>query len=484
MLKATLKFIGRARELQLLQSEYQRNRPSLIVVYGRRRVGKSSLLLKSLQGQQQASVYYQASRLTSSDNLELLKSALNNQLELSSAQQTLLSGLSDWTALLAFLQEVAQAIGGLTLVLDEFPYLCEANPALPSLVQAAWDQVRAANAPLNLVLCGSSIAFMEELLAERNPLRGRQTAELNLQPLTYREAAQALPRYTLEERLLAYGLWGGLPYYLSLLDPQASLMENLMDVSLHSGSPLYDEPNLLLQAELNSPPRYASILHAIAEGCHDYGEIIGRVKDFKDRGQLAPYMAKLEELRLIEVVRPLNAAPKERNSRYFLADPFLMFWYRFVLPNRSALEAGHHQAVLKHAIRPFLSDYMGLVFERICRQYLRFYGQEQLGQPARAVGQIWASDYDLDVVGELFGGEPVFGECKWWNEPVGINVLERLEQNAQHTAFGGKKVARLLLFSSKGFTAPLKQAVKERSEVYLIEPKHLLPRGRKTTETA
>jgi AAA+ ATPase superfamily predicted ATPase len=257
-------------------------------------------------------------------------------------------------------------------------------------------------------------------------------------------------------------------------------MENMLDTTLRSGAPLYDEPSLLLQAELNSPPRYASILHAIAEGCHDYGEIIGRVKDFKDRGQLAPYMGKLEKLRLIEVVRPIDATPKERNSRYFLADPFLMFWYRFVLPNRSALEAGHHQAVLMHAIQPYLSDYMGLVFERICREYLRFYGQELLGQPAKTVGQSWAADYDLDIVAELFGGEPVFGECKWWSEPVGFNVLEKLEQNILRTSFGGKQAARLLLFSRKGFTAPLKQAIKERPEVSLLEPKHLLPRDQRT----
>lgn len=480
MLKIPPHFIGRARELELLRAEYARQRPSLIVVYGRRRVGKSTLLLRSLQGQEQPSVYYQASRLTSSDNLELLKLAIKNQLELLPTQQALLSGLVDWTALLALVQELAGQVGGLTLVLDEFPYLCEANPALPSVVQAAWDRVRAANAPLNLVLCGSLIAFMEELLAERNPLRGRQTAELNLQPLTYRETAQALPNYTLEEQLIAYGLWGGLPYYLSLLDAQAPLMENMLDTTLRSGAPLYDEPSLLLQAELNSPPRYASILHAIAEGCHDYGEIIGRVKDFKDRGQLAPYMGKLEKLRLIEVVRPIDATPKERNSRYFLADPFLMFWYRFVLPNRSALEAGHHQAVLMHAIQPYLSDYMGLVFERICREYLRFYGQELLGQPAKTVGQSWAADYDLDIVAELFGGEPVFGECKWWSEPVGFNVLEKLEQNILRTSFGGKQAARLLLFSRKGFTAPLKQAIKERPEVSLLEPKHLLPRDQRT----
>lgn len=377
-------FLGRTRELNLLQNEFSKDRPSLVVIYGRRRVGKSTLLLKSLEAIKTPKVYYQASRLTNTDNLELLKKTIQAQLNLGSSQQNILSGLMDWTSLLAFLAELAN---GLTLVLDEFPYLCEANTALPSILQTAWDQVRSRQSRLNLVLCGSSIAFMEDLLAEQNPLRGRQTLQLDLQPLSYREAALALPKFSATDQLLAYGIWGGLPYYLSLLDTNISLQENLLETTLQAGSALYDEANLLLQAELKSPLRYASILRAIAEGCHDYGQIIGRVGDLKERSQLSPYLQKLEQLRLIEVVRSLDATPKERNNRYYLADTFLMFWYRFVLPNRSALEAGHHQAVLEQVIKPYLSEYMGLVFERICRDFMRLYAQEYLKDAAKIVGQ-------------------------------------------------------------------------------------------------
>jgi uncharacterized protein len=455
-----LNFVGRTQELTLLQTEYARSRPSLVVVYGRRRVGKSTLIIKSLQGR---SVYYQANRLTNNDNLALLKQALVNQLELSFRQKTILQPL-DWVAFWAFVQQLSHELGGLSLVLDEFPYLCEAHPALPSILQAAWDKIRLENSPINLVLCGSAVAFMGELLAEKNPLRGRHTAQIHLKPLSYRDMAQMLP-YGLEEKLVAYGIWGGLPYYLALLE-QKPLLENLLHTVLLPGSPLYDEPTSLLQAELKSPARYASILRAIAEGCHDYSSIIGRVKDFKDRSQLSAYMHKLEELQLIEVVRPFDASPKERNNRYALADPFLVFWYRFVLPNRSTLEAGHHKAVLD-SILPQLNTYMGLVFERVCREYLRLYAQETLGAPLRRVGQIWSREYDIDAVGEFFDGQLVVAECKWWDKPVGANVLKALEEHAKKAGLE----AALVLFSRSGYTPELgEKRVKRLGLAELLGP--------------
>ena len=168
------------------------------------------------------------------------------------------------------------------------------------------------------------------------------------------------------------------------------------------------------------------MLRAISDGCHDWGEIIGRVKDFKDGAQLAPYIKKLEGLRLIEVTRSLDASEKDRNRRYDLSDPFLEFWFRFVLPNRSALEVGHAKDVLEALILPFMEDHMGGAFERICREFVRLHGQEVLGIAAREVGRVWAADYDLDVAGELLDGSSLYGECKWWKDPVGENVLERL----------------------------------------------------------
>lgn len=472
-------FIGRTHELELLNREYTRPHPSLIVLYGRRRVGKSTLILESLRGTR--FVYHQASRLTDTDNLALFKRSLETTLGTS----PILAGLNDWSGVLAYLETVAQdqarftkskpAQPTLSVVIDEFPYLCEAQPGLPSLVQAAWDRIRANNTPLNLILCGSSIAFMEELLSERNPLRGRHNLTLDLEPMPYRDVAKWVPKWKPDEQLRLYGLFGGMPYYLAMIDPSKNLETNLLEIVLERGAPLFDEPTQLLQSELSAPQRYASVLRAISEGCHEWGEIIGRVKDFKDGAQLAPYIKKLEGLRLIAVTRSMDANDKDRNRRYTLQDPFLEFWFRFVLPNQSALEAGHAREVLQTLIAPLLDDHMGSIFEGICRDYMRLHGQEILGQPARTVGRVWAADHDLDVAAELLDGSSVYGECKWWKDPVGENVLERLLETSGQAKYGTRNAhTQYVLFSRSGFTPALKTCARKDPQLHLVGPERLL----------
>jgi uncharacterized protein len=199
-------FIGRTQELNLLKKEYNQTRASLIVMYGRRRVGKSTLILQSLQTR--AFAYYQASRITDSDNLSLLKQTLENAF----GSNPILSSVQDWQGIFAYLELQSTTTPNITLVLDEFPYLCEANPALPSLIQSAWDRMVRSLAAINLVLCGSSIGFMEDLLAERNPLRGRQSLTLDLQPLNYREIAQWTPNWKADQKIMLAGMIGGMPY--------------------------------------------------------------------------------------------------------------------------------------------------------------------------------------------------------------------------------------------------------------------------------
>jgi uncharacterized protein len=484
-------FIGRTPELEILKREYARPHPSLIALYGRRRVGKSTLILESLRDTQ--FVYHQASRLTDTDNLALFKRSLETTLGTS----PILTGLNDWSGVLAYLETVAQdqarsttgkskptrsarvksvqAQSTLSVVIDEFPYLCEAQPGLPSLVQAAWDRIRANNTPLNLILCGSSIAFMEELLSERNPLRGRHNLTIDLEPMPYRDVAAWVPKWKPDEQLRLYGLFGGMPYYLAMIDPNKNLETNLLEIVLERGAPLFDEPTQLLRSELSAPQRYASVLRAISEGCHEWGEIIGRVKDFKDGAQLAPYIKKLEGLRLIGITRSLDANDKDRNRRYTLQDPFLEFWFRFVLPNQSALEAGHAREVLQTLIVPLLDDHMGAIFEGICRDFMRLHGQEILGQPARTVGRVWAAEYDLDVAAELLDGSSVYGECKWWKNPVCENVLERLLETSGQAKYGTRTAqTQYVLFSRSGFTPALKAHARKDPQLHLMGPERLL----------
>ena len=462
-------FIGRKQELDALSAEFDRARASLVVVLGRRRVGKSTMLLQAIKGRRAA--YYQATKATMSVNLGFAKDAIAEAL----GADPLLSALAGWEGVLAYLEQTARTKPGFILVLDEFPYLCEVEPALPSIVQAFWDRTRASGTNLKLVLCGSKISFMEGVLAERNPLHGRQTLRLDVAPLPYRDTALFFPSWTAEDCLRAFGTFGGVPYYLSLCDPSVPLADNVYDLVLATGAPLAEEPDTLLQAELRDVARYASLLRAVADGCTDTGKIIGRVREFANASEIAPYVSKLSELRLLRVVRSLDATEKERDRRYYLDDPFLAFWYRFVLPNRSALAAGHGRPVWEHRIAPWLDEHMGGLFEWICRDHARLYAQEAFPSPAQVIGQIWAAEYDIDVAGSLLDGTALFGECKWWKEPVGEAVLDHLVECAAQTSYGRDTPGRShVVYSRSGFTAGLRDRAGRDRAVKLVGPRKLL----------
>jgi uncharacterized protein len=465
-------FQGRSLELATLRNELDRARPSMLVVFGRRRVGKSRLLLEAVRGR--PAVYYQAIKIGPEMSLELFKAGAERAL----GPDPVLEGAGDWLGVLAYLGRVAsERLPGLTVILDEFPYLCEADASIPSVVQKAWDGLRTAGAPLNLVLCGSKLSFMGELLGERNPLHGRQTLELDLGPLPFRDAARFFPGWSPEDRLRAYGVLGGMPYYLGLCDPGRPLAENIRQVVLAPGAPLADEPTHLLQAELREVTRYTTLLRAIADGCTTTGGILGRVRELSGSSALAPYVRKLAELRLIRIERSLDATERERDRRYYLADPFLAFWYRFHLPNASPLAAGHVDEVWETAIAAHLDGHMGMVFEWICRDYVRRYARETLPAPAREVGQVWGKDFDIDVAGRLLDGTPIGGECRWQKAPVGTVVLERLRENVAKSAYYARTSPGdvfLLLFSRSGFTDELRAEAEDDVRVRLMGPAELL----------
>ena len=446
-------FIGRADELARLRDEFAANRPSLLVVYGRRRVGKSTLLRKAAEAGPH--VLYQATRVTAALNLEALKAEVARAL----GPDDLLGSLSDWLGVLAYLARAAEARPGLVVVLDEFPYLVEAEPALPSIVQKFWDGGTAAPGRLNLVLCGSMVAHMEDLLAERNPLYGRKTLALDVAPLPFRDAAAFFPSRTAEERLLAYAVFGGVPFYLQFCDPEASLERDVTRLLLTNAGPLADEPTVLLQSELREVQRYASILAAIADGCTKLGDISGRIRETGGSSGLGPYMERLERMRLVSAVRSMDAEPKSRDRRYVVADPLVAFWHRFVRPNLSSIVQGFGPEVWRHQVAPQLDGYMEGAFEEICREHARRHAQESLPAPAQEVGQVWAADYDIDVAGRLLDGSMLFGECKWSRNEVGTGVLDLLASRSERTAYGrGASTCHFALYARTGFTPDLLDA--------------------------
>lgn len=455
--------------MRSLSVEFEKASPSLIVAYGRRRVGKSRLLREAASGR--PSVIYQATRVSSALNLEQFKARISAEL----GSSEILDAISTWEGTLHFLAEIARdRHPGLVVVLDEFPYITDNNPALPSVLQRFWDTGAATAGKLKLVLCGSAIAQMEELLAERNPLYGRKTMTLAVKPLSLRESARFFPDYTADEIVRTYAVFGGIPYYLQLCDPNRDLRCNVIELLLQDTGALVDEPNVLLQNELREPQIYASALAAMSDGCTSLKEIADRL-GFETRA-LGPYLSKLHRLDLIRIERSLDASEKARNLRFAVNDHLISFWHRFVRPNLSAIAAGEGSEVYDIAVERKFSDYMGMAFEDICLDFARKHSKEVLGVTAMEVGQIWGhADFDIDLAGKLLDHTFFYGECKWRSTPMDRAIVETLKTRSERTAYGRGKVGHQFLFFSRlGFRPDVAELPSVDASIHLIDPERLV----------
>ncbi len=344
----TAMFLGRSRELDVLTELGASKRPELFVLYGRRRVGKTELLQQFCRGRR--AVYFLAAQVREKDNLRAFRDALAEGLNDPLAANV---EFPDWGAALAFAAERARD-ERLVLVLDEFPYLCEATKGLPSIVQRFWD-TRAKSSQLMLVLCGSQVSFMEnEVLAETSPLFGRRTGQRRLEPLRPPDALRFFDAWPLKERVAGYAMLGGMPAYLRRFDPVRSLRENTLREVLRPEGYLFDEVNFLLRAELTSPATYNSILAAVARGSEKLGDVALTVG--VDSPTANKYLTTLRDLQLVEREVPLTDPDPLRSRRgtYRVADRFLAFHFRHVQPNAALIQSGRGEAVWERSIEPDL----------------------------------------------------------------------------------------------------------------------------------
>jgi uncharacterized protein len=464
-----MEFIGRSQDLEILRREFGTTRASLVILYGRRRIGKSTLIQEASIGR--PSIYFQATLVDESLNLNAFKTEVARAL----GSDPVLEGVGDWLSIFHHLAKQAEEKRGLIVALDEFPYLVDGNPALPSILQKFWDSRAAEKGALKIVLCGSVISQMEELLAERNPLFGRKTLARELPPMPLREAAAFVPLWEPAEQIMAYSIFGGIPYYLSLCEPAQSLAENVERLFLATSAPLQEESDFLLRSEMSEPRRYSSIVAAIADGANKQSEIVGRVPGFKDATQVSPYLARLLRMRIVERARSIDADEHARNWRYTVQDPLFRFWHRFVRPNLSPLSLGFGSDIWKRTIQPQLNDYMGPAFETICRDHMRSYAQERFGVPAEEIGCIWGKDFDIDIAGRLLDKSAVFGECKWENTIIGETIRTRLLEAVGRTQYASDaRVKHTVFFARKGFSPDLKQSAALDSSIQLIEMEELV----------
>lgn len=446
-------FYCREAELRTMNNRYKKDRFECIVIYGRRRVGKTALINEFCKGK--PTVYFSALNASSQENLEALSKAIYTCQNPDSTSNPTYRSYED--ALEAITEMAMEK--RLVFVIDEYPYLAKAEKSISSrlqhIIDHSWQDSR-----IYLILCGSSMSFMEyQVLGYESPLYGRRTAQFKIQALTYREITEFHPELKAADQALLYGVTGGIPHYINKLDVESNLDEALLDNLFSTSSYLFEEPENLLKQELREPAIYNSVISAIAAGASHSNEISTKVG--LESGVCAKYLKVLLDLGILKKETPITEKPGKKTI-YAIDDNFFRFWYRFVPRNMSVISAGRMRLIYEQAVKRFYPDYMGLVFEKMCQEYLLRYAKD-LPILLSNVGQWWGTDsktrreVQIDIVGApVDGNEYLIGSCKYRNEKIGIEELELLRRYA--AVFRQNGIFHYYIFSKGGFTPTLLEA--------------------------
>ena len=456
-------FYCREEELRKLNKRYQGDQFEGVVIYGRRRVGKTALINEFCNDKK--TIYFSALNATSQENLRMLSKAIWNCKNPDMINAPEYRSYEDAFEEIGYMGQKERII----FVIDEYPYLAKAEESISSrlqhLIDHAWNDSK-----IFLVLCGSSMSFMEyQVLGYESPLYGRRTAQFKIESLTYKETAMFNPGLSLEDNAMVYGITGGVPHYINKLDVRGDVDEALLDNLFDRSSYLYEEPENLLKQELREPAVYNTIITAIAGGATRMNEIV--TKTGVESGPCTKYMKVLMDLGIVKRETPITEK-QGKKTIYLLADNFFRFWYRFVPNNVAAIQSGRIRNTYTRAVKEQLSDYMGLVFEQMCREYLLYYA-ENLPIDLNNIGQWWGTDskkrkqIQIDIIGtSALADEYIIGSCKFKNEKIGIDELELLKEYAE--VFGKGKKYYYYIFSKGGFTQGLCEEAAKSDNVKLI----------------
>ena len=416
-------FVDRERELEALETRYRSEQAELALVTGRRRVGKTKLLAAFATGKPRG-LRFTAYLDSETSQLRRLSAELR-QLERPDLAPSPDFSYGSWEALFQTMGAMA-ADERLLVILDEWPYLAGSSSRLASVLQHVWDE-SLQHTRLMLVLSGSYLSIMErDILGKRAPLYGRRTSQLWLQPLSLREAAAFLPGYSAEQMVEAYAIVGGMPGYLLQLSDRHDLLGNLRRAVFHRDSFLYNEPDLLLREELREPRLYAALLRAIAEGNHRLSAVT-RGAGFADRGTTTRYLDTLRGLGLVEHRRPIGPKRSRQSwGSWHLADPYLRFWGRWILPYTSQLEFGETESFIQESLRPGWDRFVGFAWEELARQYANeLAARKAIPFWPEEVGSWWSPKAQIDVTAIHRGRRAaLLGEARWRRQKMTLTDLE------------------------------------------------------------
>ena len=450
-------FIGRTRELESLKEFYDRDGIGMTVIYGRRRIGKSTLINEFVKDKK--TIFYTATKVGKNRNLELFSKQVVDLLmpDIGEISFNTLESVFD------FIYK-NMGDGKLILVIDELPYWAEKDDSLLSILQKYIDTIWN-NKNLKIILCGSALSFMEKkVLSEKSPLFGRRDSQIKLEAFNYLDAAKFVPDYSSEDKAICYGITGGVAKYLSMIDSSKSIDENIIRLFFRTDGYLYDETRNLLTQEFTDISLVNNIVEQIASGENTLNTIAGKIKE-KEPTVLYS-LTKLMNVGLIEKKKCITDEKNKKKTQYVLKDYMFKFWYEFIPKATSVIEMGQGELYYQKVVKPALHSFMGSVFEEMCRYYTlkqgiagdydcfvtsvgTWWGVENITDTN---GNVREQSADIDVVAlSEIDKKAIIGECKFKNEKIDKGIYETLIRRGKLIP-AKYKIAKYIFFSLSGYT--------------------------------
>lgn len=466
-------FIARKNELAFLQEKYESRGGQLVILYGRRRIGKTETISHFCKDKNP--VFFTC---TLTEDSAQLKNFSQKLLSFDIPQRRYVTEFSNWEQALLAVKDIP-VLGGKKqiLVIDEFPYMAKENPEIPSILQKLWD-TEFKDSNVMIILCGSAMSYIEkEILSEKNPLYGRATGIYKMLPMPYFDSVKFFPNWNNRDKVLAHAILGGIPYYLSQFDDSKDLKQNICSSVLKRGSILYSEPEFLMRQELREPGTYNTIIQSIASGKTAFNEI--QQSTLIEKGKLSVYLKNLIELGIALREFPVLSSEKEKQNAqrglYRLKDSFFCFWYKFVFPNLSSLEFGDWENIYDSVIEPQFNEYASASFENVCIEWLRVQNHNhKLPFIFTQIGRWWDKNTEIDIVAANEDkSQLISAECKFHNSEVNDSALEkhRLKDLSSLT----KKENAIIdcwYFSWAGFTEQAKEFAR-KNNMHLVSGEDL-----------
>ncbi|MCF0222631.1 MAG: ATP-binding protein [Fibrobacter sp.] len=458
-------FCARQKEMDTLDALYASQKFEFAVIYGRRRVGKTTLINHFCKNKN--AIFFTGVETSSGDNLDFFSKSIFENTKTPSAT------FNSFDALLEYFDTAAQK-ERLVLVIDEYPYLAKSEPSFPSLLQKHIDH-KWKNSKIFLILCGSSLSFMEnQVLGAKSPIYGRKTAQLKIEPFNFFDSREMIPGFDPQSQAILYGATWGVPEYINHVQQAKSLDENLTNLFFNSSGRLFEEPSNLFKQEFRSPATSNSVVKAIAQGASKMNDIATRTG--LETSAVSGILDNLMELGIVKKETPVTEKENSRKSIYSVSDLMFRFWFYFVSQNVTHITRSLGAQAYKNFAKPSINEYMGRVFETICMQFLTSpKGLQRLPFFPEKIGRWWGTnskkkqEEEIDIVC-LNENQVVACECKWTNKLVDSSVLDCLVEKSLLLPATSKSY---ILFGKSGFAKNCIEKAKTMGNVQLITLKEM-----------